>query len=291
MDKQDQPSKKTTLILMIAAIVLGVLGIAKYMIDANHQSNHDTTNQSIGTPTLLMHGYGGSVKSEQYFAHRFEKEGITKKPIIADVTSNGHVTLKGKIPKNEKHPVVLINLRDNENGDYKQNALLIKNVLNALQQKYQFDQFNMVTHSMSNLSFSYYMLQYSNNPDLPTLHKEVNIAGTFNGIIGINDEPGKVELNEDGKPNRMTDEYVDLLNLRKNKTYPKVEVLNIYGNVEDGTNSDERVTNASSKSLRYLLEGNTKSYKEVMIKGKGDQHSQLHENPKVAQQLIDFLWK
>lgn len=290
-DKQNQPNPKTTAILIIAAIILGVLGIAKYMLDSNHQSSHDTTNLSIGTPTFFMHGYGGSINSEAFFKQEVQKEGITKHPIIADVTSNGHVTLKGELPKNEKHPVVLINLRDNKNGDMKQNALWIKNVLEAMQQKYHFNQFNMVTHSMSNLSFAYYMLQYSNNPDLPRLHKQVNIAGTFNGIIGINDEPGKVELNAEGKPNRMTDEYVDLLNLRKNKTYPKVEVLNIYGNVGDRTNSDERVTNASSKSLRYLLEDNTKSYREMMIKGKKGQHSQLHENPKVAQQVIDFLWK
>lgn len=76
MDKQNQPSKKTTFILMIAAIILGVLGIAKYMLDSNHQSSHDTTNQSIGTPTFFMHGYGGSVNSEAFLKKKFKKKAL-----------------------------------------------------------------------------------------------------------------------------------------------------------------------------------------------------------------------
>lgn len=291
MENQNQPNAKTVKIIAIIAITLGILGIVKYIWDAHRQVDPLIQNQPIGTPTLFIHGYGGSVNSEKYFASQAEKQGITKHTLQADVAANGQVTLKGKLDKDEKHPIVLVNLKDNRNADFKQNALWIRNVLEALQQHYSFKQFNVVTHSMSNMSFAYYMLNYSSDNQLPKLNKQVNIAGTFNGIIGIDDEPNKVKLDKNGKPDQMTDNYIDLLKLRELSTYKNVDVLNIYGDVEDGTHSDQRVTNASSKSLKYLLGNQAKSYQEQLIKGKDGQHSQLHESKQVADKVIDFLWK
>lgn len=291
MEKQNQPDAKTVRIIAIIAIILGVLGIVKYIWTEFHPENPLDKETKIATPTLFMHGYGGSVKSLHFFETQAQKEGYTKKPVIATVGGNGHVTLKGKLDEKDKHPIVLVHLQDNENGDMKLNALWIKNVLEALQQDYQFNQFNIVTHSMSNMSFAKYMLDYSNNPDLPNLHKQVNLAGTFNGIIGMGDEPGKVTLDQNGKPDQMTDGYVELLKLKKEPAYKNVDVLNIFGDIQDGTESDGRVTNASSKSLKYIMQGHAKSYHEVLIKGKQGQHSQLHESDKVAQAIFKFLWK
>ncbi|WP_412521555.1 alpha/beta hydrolase [Staphylococcus simulans] len=291
MEKQNQPDAKTVRIIAIIAIILGVLGIVKYIWTEFHPENPLDKETKIATPTLFMHGYGGSVKSLHFFETQAQKEGYTKKPVIATVGGNGHVTLKGKLDEKDKHPIVLVHLQDNENGDMKLNALWIKNVLEALQQDYQFNQFNIVTHSMSNMSFVKYMLDYSNNPDLPNLHKQVNLAGTFNGIIGMGDEPGKVTLDQNGKPDQMTDGYVELLKLKKEPAYKNVDVLNIFGDIQDGTESDGRVTNASSKSLKYIMQGHAKSYREVLIKGKQGQHSQLHESDKVAEAIFKFLWK
>lgn len=50
------------------------------------------------------------------------------------------------------------------------------------------------------------------------------------------------------------------------------------------------VSNASSRSLRYLVAARARSYREVKITGKHAQHSQLHENAQVDRLLIDFLW-
>ncbi|MCP8592610.1 alpha/beta hydrolase, partial [Acinetobacter baumannii] len=61
--------------------------------------------------------------------------------------------------------------------------------------------------------------------------------------------------------------------------------------LKDGTHSDGRVSNSSSKSLKYLLGNSPKSYRESKYEGESAQHSQLHENENVANELIDFLWK
>ena len=66
------------------------------------------------------------------------------------------------------------------------------------------------------------------------------------------------------------------------------DVLNIYGDYKNG--SDGSVLNASSRSLKYLVADNAKSYQEKKITGKLAQHSQLHENQEVDKILIQFLW-
>ena len=71
----------------------------------------------------------------------------------------------------------------------------------------------------------------------------------------------------------------------------QVSVLNIYGDLKDGSDSDGRVSNASSLSEKYLLRNVAKSYQTLEITGKNAQHSKLHQNAKVAQAIINFIWK
>ncbi len=45
-----------------------------------------------------------------------------------------------------------------------------------------------------------------------------------------------------------------------------IEVLNIYGDLKDGTHSDGRVSNSSSKSLKYLLGNRAKVIENLNMK-------------------------
>ncbi len=117
----------------------------------------------------------------------------------------------------------------------------------------------MVAHSYGNMAIVYYMLQHGSDTSLPKLVKQVDIAGHFNGIIGI-DEPENITLDDEGKPSCMTESYQELLSLGNHYPQGQVEVLNIFGNT--GKGSDERVTNLSSQSLGYLLKGHVKSIQE-----------------------------
>ena len=145
----------------------------------------------------------------------------------------------------------------------------------------------MVAHSYGNMAIVYYMLQHGSDMSLPKLVKQVDIAGHFNGIIGM-DEPENITLDDEGKPSSMTESYQELLSLGNHYPQGLVEVLNIYGNT--GKGSDERVTNLSSQSLGYLLKGHVKFYQEEEITGPDGQHSKLHETALVDKPIIAFLW-
>ena len=57
-----------------------------------------------------------------------------------------------------------------------------------------------------------------------------------------------------------------------------------------GNGNDSQVTNNSSKTLKYLLNGRAKSYTEKKITGANAKHELLHHNPQVNKILIQFFW-
>jgi len=279
------------LTVIVAIIVVVVIVI----VISQHQSNYKSTKSSnftkSQTPTLFLHGYGGSDNSEKYMVKRAEQRGVTNNTITAVVSKEGAVKLKGKLKSGASNPIVKIELEDNKQGYLDKNAKWFKNVLVKLQKEYHIKHFNFVGHSMGNLTFAQYMMAYGKDSTLPQLNKQVNIAGTFNGVLDMNEKVNEISVDDNGKPSRMNPPFQQLHVLKDIYNGKNIEVLNIYGDLEDGTHSDGRVSNSSSKALKYLLGNSPKNYKESKYKGKSAQHSQLHENKAVADELIDFLWE
>ncbi|UOC06840.1 alpha/beta hydrolase [Lactobacillus johnsonii] len=229
-------------------------------------------------PTFFFHGWGSSANAETQMANAAKKAGVSK---------NGTVKLKGTIPKNAKNPIIKVNLEDNQSGK----TSYVKDVITAISNKYHYAKINLVGHSMGNLQIANYINENYDNKKLPKINKVVSIAGHYDGYLG--EEAGKkakIKNKKTGEPDIYSDGFKQLLPLRKH--YPRqIEVLNIYGNKEDGSNSDGSVSVVSAQSYKYLINGRAKSCREVEIKGKNAQHSKLHENKEVDKLLIDFLWK
>ena len=239
------------------------------------------------SPTIFFHGWGSSSRAERHIANAAKKAGVTQTIIEAKVAEDGTVTLKGTIPKDAVNPIVLVNFDNNRGASTQDQGNYAYAVVKALQDTYGIKEMNMVAHSYGNVTIVYYMLQHGSDTSLPKLVKQVDIAGHFNGIIGI-DEPENITLDDEGKPSSMRESYQELLSLGNHYPQGQVEILNIYGNT--GKGSDERVTNLSSQSLGYLLKAQVKSYQEKEITGPNGQHSKLHETALVDKPLIAFLW-
>lgn len=280
--------KKAIILSTIIAVVLvisGFFGFSRHTQAVNSEKYVQTS-----TPTLFFHGYGSSFNAETQMTGAAKKAGVTKKIVRVNVSDNGYVKLIGAIPKSAKNPIVEVNYDNSKMTNYYTAGKWAKNVIELLQKHYKFNSVNLVGHSMGNMAINYYIMENAGKKGLPKVNKVVDIAGHFNGILGINDKPNVMKLESNGKPTKMDKSYKQLLKLRK--VYPKnTKVLNIYGDKGDGTHSDGDVSNASSKSLKYLVSDRAKSYQEKKITGKMAQHSKLHENKEVDKLLINFLWK
>lgn len=241
-------------------------------------------------PTLFFHGWGSSYHAEEHMANAAVKAGVTRTIIRAMVASNGTVKLQGTFKRGDYRPIVEVDFAANRSSNYQKVGQWAKNVVVALQRTYSIKSFNMVGHSMGNMAIGFYLLANGQNKHLPQLRKQVDIAGHFNGILGMDDEPNQMKLTAQGRPTKIQPAYRQLMKLRQVYPRQQVAVLNIYGDKGDGTHSDGSVSNASSQSLRYLIADRALSYREVKISGQHAQHSQLHENAQVDRLLIRFLW-
>lgn len=281
-------NKKKITLSTAVAIVLVILGVFTYSSHVQAAKSKKYVQESI--PTLFFHGYGSSFRAETQMTGAAKKAGVTKTIVRVNVSPNGYAKIIGSIPKKAKNPIVEVNYDNSKMTNYHTAGLWAKNVIEALQKDYKFKKVNFVGHSMGNMAINYYILDNYNNKKLPKVNKVVDIAGHFDGIIDVDDEPGDITLAKNGKPTPMNQFYRELLKLRE--VYPtNTRVLNIFGDKNDGTHSDGAVSNASSQSLRYLVSGRAKSYREKKIVGKMAQHSKLHENKQVDKILINFLWK
>ena len=241
------------------------------------------------TPTLFFHGYGSSANAEKHMVEAARQAGVTQTIVTATVDSHAQVSLKGEITKDAINPIVMVEFKDNRNANYAQDGEYAAAVVRELQARYGFKKMNFVAHSMGNMSILFYLLEHAQNEELPQLQKQVNIANHVNGLEGM-DLPANLTIldNHTGQPSAMSDSYQKLLGLREIYPQDQVDVLNIYGDFKN--ESDGSVLNVSSRSLKYLVIDNAKSYQEKRVTGPLAQHSQLHENPEVDRLLIDFLW-
>lgn len=289
----------------LCLIFIVVLVIGGYFGLQNHQQNKVQTIEKVKvnnkiTPTFFFHGWGSSYHAEEKMTAAIKQAGVSNTIVRVNVDKKGHAKLIGKIGKRAKNPLVEVNFEDNKlsnaggsytNVYYTTGARYVRNAINVVNQKYGYHAINVVSHSMGNLEFINYLRHFHEQKNFPRINHWVSMAGHYDGIIGMNDTPNKTKIDsKTGKPSRMQPEYRALLSLRK--TFPReIRVLNIYGNLENGTNSDGDVTNASAKSLRYLINGRAKSYRELMIRGRSGQHSALHNNAQVNKALVNFIWK
>ena len=281
MRKRSIISLSTFLFIVLVTLFLG----SKLQTRELNSSNYIQSR----TPTLFFHGYGSSANAEKHMVEAARQAGVTQSIIIATVDSHAQVTFKGDIPNDAINPIVMVEFKDNRNPNYPQDGEYVAAVVRKLQAKYAFKKMNFVAHSMGNMSILFYLLEHAQNEEFPKLQKQVNIANHVNGLEGM-DLPANLTIldNHTGQPSAMSDSYQKLLGLREIYPQDQVDVLNIYGDFKN--QSDGSVLNVSSRSLKYLVIDNAKSYQEKRVTGPLAQHSQLHENPEVDRLLIDFLW-
>lgn len=271
------------IIIFLAAIV----GMAIY-------SQHKTSKfVQSSTPTLFFHGGGSSYHAEEHMVNAAKKAGVTRSIIRANVSKSGKVTINGAMSSKAVNPIVEVNYEDNRQLNFNKHGQWATNVVKKLQQDYNIKHVNMVGHSLGNISIIYYELQNANNPKMPTVQKQVDIAGHFDGLAFSRlpasiRQPKGLKLNGQGKPNKMNSTYRQMTALRQKMPKHQTRVINLYGDIGHGT--DGTVKNVSTLSLRYLVSPWAKSYKEYKFTGKNARHSRLHSNPAVDKVLIHFLW-
>lgn len=249
-----------------------------------------SASKSDYIPTVYIHGHGAGARSTDDMISYAQSHAHATRALLVIVDRRGNAHFYGTMNKNTYRPTIQVVFKDNMNTNFNVTSGWLHEIMSQLKRDYGVTELNAVAHSMGNMTLLYYMLNYGKNKNLPQLKKQVDIAGHYDGIAGIKDKPNSNWFTKSGRPAYMTFDYEHALKLRKNYPNKQVDILNFYGNLDNGTNTDGRVSTVSARSIKYVLRGRYKSYRQVKISGYMGEHSMLHENPKVDRIMDKFLW-
>lgn len=275
--------KKVLLILIpILVVVVAALGLLYQKQQNQAESNDPKPTEAI----VFFHGYGSSRNAEKSMSNYLVKEKVSSRTINVTVSKNGKVDFSGQAKAGDKNPIYLVQFNDNSNVDFAKTNQWVTTIMTQLH-KQGIKSVNLIGHSMGNMAIVYYLKNHvQQSSKLPTVIREIDIAGHFNGLN--RQEAAFSSLNEQGQPSQETDSFKALAGLGKYYQNNSTKVLNIYGNSTGSTQSDSTVPNNSSKSLKYFVQSPS-TYQERLMSGKNAQHSKLHENQEVDELLVKFL--
>ncbi|MGM0215532.1 alpha/beta hydrolase [Enterococcus sp. AZ109] len=250
-------------------------------------TDSNATVKKTSTPTLFIHGYSGTVNSFGGMIKRFENQHVAKKELVVTVQPDGILQVAGEISHSENNPIVQVLFADNKNNEWNQTEWIYQ-VLRYLKEQ-GVNQVNIVSHSMGGVSSLRYLTTYGEASDATKVAKLIAIGSPFNDFVDTSNEQSLEELSEEG-PIQKSSRYVDyekgLVNVPKN-----LPILLMAGKLENATMNDGTVPVTSALSIYSLLKVHGNPIEQQVFIGPIAQHSQLHENPAVDQEVADYLWE
>ncbi|EHO45748.1 alpha/beta hydrolase [Lentilactobacillus kisonensis] len=178
----DQRSNKFRILyFLIGGIIILGLGFSIWQTQQNQQAlTKRFVNSNV--PTLFVHGWSGSLRSEKEIVSSAEISGAATRRMIVRVHSNGRISVTGTIKPWMKNPIIMVRMDNNRAGEVQYTHWLTQ-VTKMLKHKYHVNQLNFVGHSMGAYAVIYYNLLNGNQKDLPRVNKLCVIAGPYDGIM------------------------------------------------------------------------------------------------------------
>lgn len=283
--------KKIAKVMALLLSFLSVVGLV-YYAQIRYLSPGTLAKQKgvrySNTPTVFIHGYQGSSLSFGPLLNQLEGDNIAKREMTIIVKPDGKLSVEGKLTNNHDNPTIMVLFSEDVTDEIKQSQW-IADVMKYLSSQHV-SGVNLVAHSMGGVSALRYLLEYADS-QVPKVEKLVTIAAPFNDLEIAEDteEIFAYELTEKG-PSDTTPIY-EYFDRAMNRLPANLAVLNIAGDLEDGSASDGSVSTHSTFSLRFLLQQHTKNYQELLIKGQSGGHSAITRSQQLQDNLIAFLWR
>jgi len=240
-------------------------------------------------PILYIHGFrGGDYTTQKMIESALQSSGKQQDEFLkANIDWKGKVTYEGAWTADE-HPIVQVVFKNKWVGS-NQMAYWLAKLLFDLRLQHEFTTYDAIGHSLGAVALVLVNLKEKMRPYMPRLKKLVLIAGPFNGIIGLGDLPNINRLKANGRPAFMSPTYFRIF-MNENSISDDLRVLNIYGNVDDHSNSDKYISVTSAKSISYILKPRVKEYTEYLIKGSNAEHSMLHDESEILSVVNGFIY-
>lgn len=279
--------------MIIVIVLIGLLLFVSFrttMFDplgfrVKHALNISSSASADDEPIVFIHGFDGSNWTFFTTTVRYSATNFATRSLTLLVRENGDIEVSGVYDKGMKRPMIRVNF-ENPRSIIPNNATWFSKAMDMLKTDYGIEKVDIVAHSYGGLTFVNFLQKYNYQAEnYPKVDKFTSIGTPFNGSAVSSDGKTPYDLTPTG-PKRESAYFKEMME-RKDKIPSNLQVLNVIGDLDDGSRSDGPVAVDSAKSAAFIFSNNV--YQEALFTGRFAQHSWLHANIGVDRKIKQFL--
>lgn len=261
-------SKKTALVFTLVCLFLIGLAVPSYSWTRKKVQKIEKFYNSKLSPIIMIPGSSATENRFDGLVTKLnqDRQGTKHSLLKVKVWNDGTITYSGSIDAKDNEPIIVIGFENNKDGysNIKKQAKMVNQAFEALQAKYNFNNFKGLAHSNGGLIYTAFIENYLGDYDVD-LKTLMTIGTPYNFT----------ETNIKNKSEMLADF------IKNREAIPTtLHMYSVAGTIT--YDSDELVPDASVSAGKYIYQNQATSYTEITVTGEDAQHSDLPTNDEVV---------
>lgn len=261
-------SKKTALVFTLVCLFLLGLAVPSYSWTRKNVQKIEKFYNSKLSPIIMIPGSSATENRFDGLVTNLnqDRQGTKHSLLKVKVWNDGSITYSGSIDAKDNEPIIVIGFENNKDGysNIKKQAKMVNQAFEALQSKYNFNNFKGLGHSNGGLIYTSFIENYLGDYDVDL--KTLMTIGTPYNFTEINIKNKSEMLADFIKAREAIPTTLHMYSVAGTITY----------------DSDELVPDASVSAGKYIYQNQAASYTEITVTGEDAQHSDLPTNDEVV---------
>ena len=261
-------SKKTALVFTLVCLFLISLVVPSYSWTRKNVQKIEKFYNSKLSPIIMIPGSSATENRFDGLVTKLnqDRQGTKHSLLKVKVWNDGTITYSGSIDAKDNEPIIVLGFENNKDGysNIKKQSKMVNQAFEALQEKYNFNNFKGLAHSNGGLIYTAFIENYLGDYDVD-LKTLMTIGTPYNFT----------ETNIKNKSEMLADF------IKNREAIPTtLHMYSVAGTIT--YDSDELVPDASVSAGKYIYQNQAASYTEITVTGEDAQHSDLPTNDEVV---------
>ena len=261
-------SKKTALVFTLVCLFLIGLAVPSYSWTRKNVQKIEKFYNSKLSPIIMIPGSSATENRFDGLVAKLnqDRQGTKHSLLKVKIWNDGRMTYSGSIDTKDNEPIIVIGFENNKDGysNIKKQAKMVNQAFEALQSKYNFNNFKGLGHSNGGLIYTAFIENYLGDYDVDL--KTLMTIGTPYNFTEINIKNKSEMLADFIKAREAIPTTLHMYSVAGTITY----------------DSDELVPDASVSAGKYIYQNQAETYTEITVTGEDAQHSDLPTNDEVV---------
>lgn len=268
-------SKKTALVFTLVCLFLIGLAVPSYSWTRKNVQKIEKFYNSKLSPIIMIPGSSATENRFDGLVTKLnqDRQGTKHSLLKVKVWNDGRITYSGSVDAKDNEPIIVIGFENNKDGysNIKMQTKMVNQAFEALQSKYNFNNFKGLGHSNDGLIYTAFIEKYLGDYDVD-LKTLMTIGTPYNFT----------ETNIKNKSEMLADF------IKAREAIPTtLHMYSVAGTIT--YDSDELVPDASVSAGKYIYQNQAETYTEITVTGEDAQHSDLPTNDEVVALIKQHL--